>query len=68
MKKGTQLVEYDPILMAEAFVEWYSASYGVKAFVIKKWAALFHISPQYLQRLLKDFNNFRPWMEAKYGK
>jgi hypothetical protein len=68
MKKGTQLVEWDPVIIAEAWVEWYSAPYGLKTFSLRKWCSLLKISPQHLHRILKDFNNFRPYMEAKYGK
>ena len=68
MKKGTKLVEYDPILLAEAFILWYSTPHGDKAFIVKKYADFFRISQQHMYRLLKEFNNFRPYIEMKYGK
>jgi hypothetical protein len=68
MGKGTTLVEWDPVIIADAWVEWYSAPYGVKTIVLKKWSSLLKISPQHLHRMLSNFNNFRPYMEARYGK
>jgi len=60
--------QYEPILMAEAWIEWHSAPHGAKGYIISKYADIFGISKQQISRILKDFNNFRPYMEAAHGK
>lgn len=55
MKKGTKLAEYDPAVLARAYEECKSASYGMKTEMQKRWAKVLNISPQHLNRLLKNF-------------
>jgi len=67
MKTGTKRV-YDPLMMAEAVIQWLSFPHGSKAVAVERSAQYFGVSKHHMYRLLTEFNNFRPYIERKYSK